>query len=146
MLMPVTAHLMAGVVSRWKKTLQHLEWDIEIPVNTFASVYLPNGKVEKVGSGKYHFSVDIPAADKCIVTDEFLYEDAGFPQCHGATVVELENGDLVAAFFGGHAKRILIVIFGPAASPMVVKNGLNRIKLPTVFIQNLRLLLSVKAI
>lgn len=93
------------VVSRWKKTLQHLEWDIEIPVNTFASVYLPNGKVEKVGSGKYHFSVDIPAADKCIVTDEFLYEDAGFPQCHGATVVELENGDLVAAFFGGTREK-----------------------------------------
>lgn len=39
------------------------------------------------------------------MTDEFLYEDAGFPQCHGATVVELENGDLVAAFFGGTREK-----------------------------------------
>lgn len=93
------------VVSRWKKTLRHLEWEVEIPVNTQASVHLPDGKVETVGSGKHRFSAEIPATDKRITADEFLYEDAGFPQCHGATIVELANGDLVAAFFGGTREK-----------------------------------------
>ena len=32
---------------------------------------------------------------------QFLYDTASFPSCHAATVAELPNGDLVAAFFGG---------------------------------------------
>lgn len=93
------------VVSHWKKTLRRLEWDITVPANTTAEVHLPGGKVEKVGSGTYHYSVDIPTADPAIVEDQFLYEQASFPECHGATVVELENGDLVASFFGGTKER-----------------------------------------
>lgn len=53
---------------------------------------------EKIGSGKYHFSVDIPTRNAAILSDEFLYENASFPECHGATIVELKNGDLVASF------------------------------------------------
>lgn len=30
---------------------------------------------------------------------------ASFPECHGATIVELKNGDLVASFFGGTKER-----------------------------------------
>lgn len=59
----------------------------------------------KIGSGKYHFSVDIPTRNAAIISDEFLYEKASFPECHGATIVELKNGDLVASFFGGTKER-----------------------------------------
>ena len=88
------------VVSNWKKTLMKLHWEITVPVNSTAEVHLPNGKVEQIGSGSYNFEVDIPQR-KGIVTNEFLYEKAPFPQAHSATIVETANGDLVSAFFGG---------------------------------------------
>lgn len=93
------------VSSHWKKTLQHLEWDIIIPANTTAEVHLPGGKVEQIGSGNYHYSVRIAPSSPAIVQDQFLYEQASFPECHGATIVELKNGDLVASFFGGTKER-----------------------------------------
>ena len=111
-----------------RKTLTHLEWDITIPCNTTALVYLPtldekavkdkdvtfvrregNSTVWSVPSGNYHFSVSMdPSLGKNragIVEDQFLYEQASFPECHGATIVELKNGDLVASFFGGTKER-----------------------------------------
>lgn len=93
------------VVSNWEKTLQHLEWDITIPANSTAEVHLPNGKVEQIGSGNYHYSIAITPVHPAIVADQFLYEQASFPECHGATIVELKNGDLVASFFGGTKER-----------------------------------------
>ena len=116
--------LYGKMISNWKKTLTHLEWDITIPCNTTALVYLPtldekavkdkdvtfvrregNSTVWSVPSGNYHFSVSMdPSLGKNrvgIVEDQFLYEQASFPECHGATIVELKNGDLVASFFGG---------------------------------------------
>ncbi|MCD8262716.1 MAG: family 78 glycoside hydrolase catalytic domain, partial [Bacteroides sp.] len=89
------------IVSRWNKTPMHLDWEVEIPANTTAEVHFPNGKVEQIGSGAYRFQVDIPTRDKAILSDEFLYEETSFPECHGSTIVELPNGDLVASFFGG---------------------------------------------
>lgn len=88
------------VISNWKKTTMNLYWEVTIPVNTTAEIHLPNGKMQKVGSGSYVFDVDIPQK-KGIVTNEFLYEKADFPQCHSATIVETASGDLVSAFFGG---------------------------------------------
>ena len=32
---------------------------------------------------------------------EFIYDSAPFPSCHASTVVELANGDLMSAWFGG---------------------------------------------
>lgn len=93
------------ISSKWHKTLSHLEWDVEIPANTTADVCLPNDKIENVGSGKYHYSIDIPSRDKRIVEDQFLYEHAGFPECHASTIAEMPNGDLVASFFGGTKER-----------------------------------------
>ncbi|MDA6518919.1 hypothetical protein OSL29_26075, partial [Escherichia coli] len=60
------------ITSRWKKTPMHLEWDIELPANTTGEVHLPDGRKEKIGSGKYHFSVDIPTRNAAIISDEFL--------------------------------------------------------------------------
>jgi alpha-L-rhamnosidase len=82
-----------------------LEWEIEIPANTTAEVYLPDGRKEKIGSGKYHYSVNISTRNKAVLSDEFLYEKASFPECHGATIAETSKGDLVTAFFGGTKER-----------------------------------------
>lgn len=91
-------------VSNYKKIPSHVEWDLTVPANTTAEVHLPDGQVKQVGSGAYHYSVDIPLR-KGIVSDEFLYESAPFPECHGATIAEMPNGDLVASFFGGTKER-----------------------------------------
>ncbi len=93
------------ITSRWTKTPTHLEWDIELPANTTGEVHLPDGRKENIGSGKYHFSADIPTRNTAILSDEFLYEKASFPECHGATIAALKNGDLVASFFGGTKER-----------------------------------------
>ena len=36
-----------------------------------------------------------------ILCKEFIYEPKTFPSCHASTIACLQNGDLVAAFFGG---------------------------------------------
>lgn len=97
--------LYGPIVSRWTKTPTHLEWDIELPANTTGEVCLPDGRKQQIGSGKHHFSVDIPTRHAAILTDEFLYEKTSFPECHASTIVELKNGDLVASFFGGTKER-----------------------------------------
>lgn len=93
------------IVSNWKKTLQQLSWDVEVPCNTTAEVHLPDGTVKKIGSGKYHFDCKIPTSHAAIVEDNFLYENASFPQCHAGTILELPNGDLIASYFGGTRER-----------------------------------------
>jgi len=92
------------VISKWKKTPSHLDWEVVIPPNTTAEVYLPDGKVKNIGSGAYSFSVDIPLR-KGVVQDQFLYDRASFPECHGATIAETPAGDLVATYFGGTKER-----------------------------------------
>ncbi len=44
------------------------------------------------------------AAPPGMVTDEFIFDSAPFPQCHASTIVESANG-LVAAWFGGTEER-----------------------------------------
>ena len=88
------------VISKWKKTPMHLDWEISIPVNTTAEVHLPNGKVKKIRSGTYNFSIDIPQR-KGIILNQFVYTKESFPQCHAATIAETTEGDLLTAFFGG---------------------------------------------
>ena len=38
------------------------------------------------------------------VVSEFIFDSAPFPSCHASTVVELANGDLMSAWFGGTAE------------------------------------------
>ena len=48
------------IESHWKRVGDHIEWNIVVPANTSAEVYLPttNGyRIEKVGSGKHQFTV-----------------------------------------------------------------------------------------
>lgn len=93
------------VESHWQKTLMHYEWDILVPCNTTATVCLPDGLEKQVGSGRYHFEGTLPKVHPAVVTDEFLYETASFPECHSASIVELKNGDLLATYFGGTKER-----------------------------------------
>ena len=93
------------IKSHWRKTLQHLEWNVTIPCNTTAEVCLPNGETKTIGSGSYHFSCDIPTSHPAILKDEFIYEHTYFPEAHASTIVELKNGDLVAGYFGGTHER-----------------------------------------
>jgi alpha-L-rhamnosidase len=88
------------VVSKWKKNLMKVEWTVELPVNTTADIYLPDGIKRRIGSGKYTFSVTIPQ-QKGVVVQEYIYEKSGFPQCHSATIAQTTEGDLLTAFFGG---------------------------------------------
>ena len=93
------------VASKWQKTLQHLDWQVDIPCNTTAELHLPDGTVKQLGSGAYRFSVDIPTGAAAIVSDEFLYDHTFFPEAHAGTIVETRKGDLVSAYFGGTHER-----------------------------------------
>ncbi len=114
--------------SNWKKDTKTLEWEVNIPCNTSALIYLPvvdkkrikadggkyvgvegNNSIWRVGSGEYRFNVKLdPAAgvERDGITDEeFLFTNAPFKECHAATIAELPNGDLVAAYFAGTRER-----------------------------------------
>lgn len=100
------------ITSNWKKTLQHLDWHVEIPCNTTATICLPDGTTKEIGSGFYDFSCDIPTSHPAIMKDEFLYEHTIFPEAHASTIVETRKGDLVAAYFGGtHEKDPDVCIY-----------------------------------
>ena len=43
----------------------------------------------------------VKAQQPQVLADEFIYEEAPFPSCHASTIVELQNGDLLSAWFGG---------------------------------------------
>jgi len=94
------------IVSRWKKEHGQLQWHVEIPANTKATLCMPDGTLKEIGSGVYELKVAV-AANKAneVLCDEFLYEDAPFPSCHSATIVETKKGDLVATWFGGTKER-----------------------------------------
>ncbi|QDH81455.1 sialidase [Echinicola soli] len=40
-----------------------------------------------------------------VITDEFIFDEAPFRECHASTLVELDNGKLLAAWFGGEYER-----------------------------------------
>ena len=53
-------------------------------------------------------TADAPGGDLLkqpgLVTKEFIYEKAPFPECHASTIAETKNG-LVAAWFGGTGEK-----------------------------------------
>ena len=114
------------ITSNWKKERGKLYWHIEIPANTTAKAYMANGTVKQLGSGIYDLTCQLPqpmphvysipnqlpdnyvvtkVQDSPILCNEFLYKQAPFPECHSASIVECENGDLVATYFGGTKER-----------------------------------------
>lgn len=74
-----------------------------------------------------------------ILVDEFIYDTAGFPSCHAATVAETPEG-LIAAFFGGTYERhpdVCIYVCrrenGSWTEPVEVANGIinDALRYPT---------------
>lgn len=126
-------HTMYGMVrSSWQKAINRFTWKLTIPANTTATVYIPAATVAaiteggqpvagmkditflrvegdravySIGSGVYEFASDLPLPwKKGIVEDEFIFEDAPFPESHAATIAETPKG-LIAAWFGGTKER-----------------------------------------
>ena len=93
------------MASRWKKTLQEVHWEVEVPCNTTAEIHLPDGRTVEAGSGRHTFDVAIPTTDRRILKDEFLYAEAPFASPHASTIVETRKGDLVCAYFAGTYER-----------------------------------------
>lgn len=93
------------ISSNWKKENGYLKWNVEIPANTTATLYLPDGTTKEIGSGKHDIECKLPLPDSAVITDEFLYKHASFPECHSASIVETKKGDLIATFFGGTKER-----------------------------------------
>ena len=105
--------------SKWHKTLEQLHWEVTIPANTTADICLPDGTQKTVGSGSYVFdcqfnnmvnngrqTLDNSANVKAeIVDNEFIYKQTDYPEVHSVSIVELQNGDLVATYFGGTKER-----------------------------------------
>ena len=93
------------VVSKWHKNLQKMHWQVTVPCNTTATIHLPDGRTDEVGSGTHTFDISLPKINEAVTCSEFLYEKAPFRECHAATVAETPKGDLVATFFGGTKER-----------------------------------------
>ena len=116
------------IKSEWKWTAARgvFEWDIVVPPNTRADVYIPADDINNVfidgkplsssgnaasrsiqpgyvnasvGSGSYHITSTFNHK-KGIVRDDFIFNRAPFPESHAATIAETPSG-LIAAWFGG---------------------------------------------
>jgi alpha-L-rhamnosidase len=114
------------IKSSWKNSIDKFEWNITIPANTSAALFIPANsadeiresgnsmvgnalvkfiKMEKgaavfeVGSGTWSF-VRNKKWKKGIIKDEFIFERAPFPESHAGTIAETPEG-LIAAWFGG---------------------------------------------
>ncbi len=157
------------LASKWVKTPMHIDLHVEIPCNTTAEICLPtpyrkdvkvkdakylrtegNDSYWGVGSGSYDFSVEVDPSlgekRKGILSDEFLYESTSFPECHGATILELDNGDLVASFFGGTKEKnpdcVIWVCRKPKGSdtwtaPEIAADGVFDLKDPAISLAGL---------
>ncbi len=115
-----------AIKSEWKNSIDKFEWNISIPANTSATVYIPANSIEEItesglaiansndirfikeedgavvleiSSGTYSF-IRNKKWRKGIVKDEFIFERASFPESHAATIAETPEG-LIAAWFGG---------------------------------------------
>ena len=93
------------VVSQWQKDGRgHVRWQVAIPANTTATLRLADGKEQHIGSGAYVFESSLPAIttpEGITAKKEFIDPQPAEPSCHASTIVELQNGDLLAAWFAG---------------------------------------------
>lgn len=114
--------------SHWKRDgiRARFSWEIRVPANATAVVYIPADTVSdvleggrpavqgegvrfiktdgrflvfEIGSGTYLFEAGA-RFKQGILQDEFIFERAGFPESHAATIAETPAG-LIAAWFGG---------------------------------------------
>ena len=54
-----------GILSDWRISEGKFEWEVIVPPNTNASIYLPGSETpQEVGSGQYHFSQEWNDSDQ----------------------------------------------------------------------------------
>lgn len=97
------------VVSHWKKDLERCVWTVTLPQGTTADCHLPDGTVRKIGEGVTTFDVRMPLQERFggyVAGDEFVYDGSAYPETHAASIVELADGTLLAAYFGGTKERV----------------------------------------
>ncbi|UYQ95540.1 family 78 glycoside hydrolase catalytic domain [Chitinophaga horti] len=143
------------ISSAWKRSHNGFDWKIQVPANTRATVYLPasdsagileSGRplnaavgvrflrmegryaVMEIGSGNYDFR-STWSFKNGIVTDEFIFDRASFPESHAATIAETPDG-LIASWFGGTKeanKDVCIwtshLVKGKWTAPVMVADG-----------------------
>lgn len=70
--------------------------------------------------------------EKSIVTEEFIFTEASFPECHASTIEQLSDGGLIAAWFGGTAEKnpdvgiwVSRQVDGKWTDPVEVVNGVQ---------------------
>lgn len=118
------------IKSDWKNEIDRFVWNVTIPANTKAILYIPasdeksilesnkalsatdgvkflrmEGKkaVIEVGSGEYSFVSNYKWKNG-IVKEEFIFNLTSFPESHASTIAETPKG-LVTAWFGGTKER-----------------------------------------
>ncbi len=97
------------VTSEWKKTLESLEWTVTLPQGTTADCHLPDGTVKRIKEGTSTFRTNMTDGNKyngLVTDDEFVYDRSQYPETHSAGMVELEDGTLLATYFGGTKERV----------------------------------------
>ncbi len=114
------------IKSEWTNQVDRFEWNISIPANTTATIYLPANSLDEItesgksieGSADVKFIktedgaivLEVASGDYSfvrrknwrsgIVKDAFIFERASFPESHSATIAETPDG-LIASWFGG---------------------------------------------
>jgi alpha-L-rhamnosidase len=73
-------------------------------------VRIEKGRINlELGSGEYLIRCPYGVAQdrwkKGVVADEFIFEEAPFPESHAATIAQTKEGNLIAAWFGGTKER-----------------------------------------
>lgn len=83
------------------------------------------------------------AQESPVLSSEFIYERAPFPSCHASTIVETNDGTLVAAWFGGqHEKAPDVGIWVSRkinqawTTPVEVANGVQYQKLDGTLVRH----------
>ncbi len=125
-----------GVVeSHWKKDLERIVWTVTLPKGTTADCHLPDGTVRTLKEGTTRMEAAIseeapfnspgrgrarseePTAGGrrgsqlketglAVVENSFIYDQSIYPETHSASLVELEDGTLLATYFGGTKERV----------------------------------------
>lgn len=95
------------VRSKWTKTLEKLHWEVTLPEGTKADCVMPDGTVRTITASTV-FDVRMPLAynnETRITGSEFVYDQSIYPETHSASIVELNDGTLLATYFGGTKER-----------------------------------------
>ncbi|MDR0712238.1 MAG: family 78 glycoside hydrolase catalytic domain [Prevotellaceae bacterium] len=98
-------------------------------------VRIEKGRINlELGSGEYLIECPYGIAQerwkKGVLVDEFIFEEAPFPESHAATIAQTKEGNLIAAWFGGAKERnpdvciwTSVRVNGKWAAPHNVANG-----------------------